>query len=97
MVGRSIRMWPSMYAQLDGINLTPVEREDARRYLQRATRLVDLLFAATARLKQLRAGAILHPVAVLRQRRGAGWPLRPAGEPRRERATTARTLSSRAG
>jgi len=42
--------------QLEAVELTPLQRQRAKRTLQRAERLVDLLFASAARLKRLTSG-----------------------------------------
>jgi hypothetical protein len=75
--------WPSRDAELDGVNLTPLQRQRAERSLRRAEQLVGLLFATTSGLKQLVTLAIVNPVAVLRRRRGREAALTPAGKPGR--------------
>jgi hypothetical protein len=67
-------MWPSIYAQLEALEMAPDRLKRAKADLQRAEWLVDLLFAAASRLKGL--------VQYLRRPRGAAWPLTPARESR---------------
>jgi hypothetical protein len=69
-------MWPSVWAQLEAVNLTPLERQRARLSLQRAEQLLDLVFALEALLKRR--------LAAPGRRRSARWPLtRPESQGQR--------------
>jgi hypothetical protein len=62
-------MWPSIYAQLEALEMTPARLRRAKLDLQRAEQLVDLLFAAASRLKGL--------FDAMRRRRGVACPVSP--------------------
>jgi len=55
-------MWPSVYARLETVTMTPAQLARAAASLRRAERLLDLLVASAARLKGLFAVAVLKPL-----------------------------------
>jgi hypothetical protein len=73
-------MWPGILAQLEALEMSPARLQRAKVNLQRAERLVDLLFASATGLKRLFDVAILRPMRGSRRRRGAAALLSPAGK-----------------